>query len=332
MLRSRRSPRALVAAGLLAALTLAACGPKTVPLPPVPSRSPIVSPTPFASPYPVKPIPKAGSAKESPTESPGRVPNFLVFTGLGTWIDIFERAYRHPAAAVERMAGLGVRTIYLQTSNFTRPAIRFPGRLGQFIDAAHARGLKVVGWYLPGLKNLPGDLHKSMTAIRYASPDGEKMDGFALDIEAAEVGRHKARSLRLIMLSRQIRAAVGPDYPLGAITPMPVRLAGPITYWRDFPYAELAEYHDAILPMNYFTYDVSGEAAAQAYTARGVSLIRQGTGDPDFPIHPIGGISSHMTTAEARGFMEAIRATGVIGWSIYNYSLTPDRLWTVIRG
>ncbi len=335
MLRSRPSSRALLAAGLLAALTLSACGPKTVPLPPVPSQPPIAataSPsaaaTPSPVPYPVKPGPKTGSA----TESPGRVPNFLVFTGLGTWVDIFERAYRHPAAAVDRMAALGVRTIYLQTSNFTRPAIRFPGRLGQFIDAAHAKGLKVVGWYLPGLRDMPADLHKTLTAINYTSPGGEQMDGFGLDIESAEVGRHKARSLRLIMLSRQVRAAAGPDYPLGAITPMPVRLAAPITYWHDFPYEELTASYDAILPMNYFTYDVSGEAGAQAYTARGISLIRQGTGDPDFPIHVIGGISSHMTTAEARGFMEAIREGGATGWSLYNYSLTPDRLWPVVRG
>lgn len=328
----------LLAAGLLAVLTLGACGPKIVPLPPVPSQPPIATPaspgsaaargTPSPFPYPVKPGSKTGSV----TDPPRRVSNFIPFIGLGTWVDIFEKAYRHPAKAVDHMAAVGVRTIYLQTSNFTRPAIRFPGRLGQFIDAAHARGMKVVGWYLPGLRDMPADLHKSITAIRYTSPGGDRMDGFGLDIESAEIRHHKLRSIRLIMLSRQIRAAAGPDYPLGAITPMPVRLAAPITYWHDFPYAELTEVYDAIVPMNYFTYDVSGEAAAQAYTARGINLIRRGTGDPDFPIHVIGGIAGHMTTAEARGFMQAIRETGAAGWSLYNYSLTPDRLWPVVRG
>ena len=273
---------------------------------------------------PSAPAPSVGAGAD-PFEP--RIYNDAVFAGLGTWLDIFEQGYRHPVHTVERAVALGVTTLYVQTSNFTRPAIRFPGRYGAFIEAEHAHGLSVVAWYLPGLRNVPGDLHKSLAAVRYESPAGQRADGFGLDIEAAEVRSHRARSLRVLLLSRQLRDAVGSEYPLGAITPMPLRIDGRGSYWREFPYAGLAEFYDAILPMNYFTYDVSGRTAAAGYTLRGIASIRAGVGIQGYPIHEIGGISGDMTPEEASGFMSAVQAGHCIGASLYNYSLTTPQLW-----
>lgn len=312
----QRSHRALVGL-ILASLWLGACGPARIPLP---------------RPKPVAPE-DAGAPEPSGQAVIPRVYNDKVFTGLGTWLDIFEKGYRHPLRTVKRADAYGVSTLYVQTSNFTRPAIRFPGRYGAFIDAAHDRGLSVVAWYLPGLKDVPADLHKSLAAIDYTSATGQHADGFGLDIEAAEVRSHKARSTRVLLLSRQIRAAVGDSYPLGAITPMPLRLIETVTYWRDFPYAGLADYYDAILPMNYFTYEVSGGPAAQRYTAKGIDVIKAATGDPSFPVHNIGGIAGGaMSPTETAGFVRGVAQGGAIGMSLYNFSLTTAKQWGILRG
>src|SRR5919204_4667692 len=43
------------------------------------------------------------------------------YRGLGTWIDIYDDAvWEHPTRSVRLMAERDVRTIYLQTSNFSR--------------------------------------------------------------------------------------------------------------------------------------------------------------------------------------------------------------------
>ena len=46
-----------------------------------------------------------------------------------------------------------MRTIYLETANFkqSRDVVR-PDRLSRLLDAAHARGIAVVAWYLPSFR------------------------------------------------------------------------------------------------------------------------------------------------------------------------------------
>ncbi len=72
------------------------------------------------------------------------------FAGLGTWVDIYSAEWADPEAAVAAMAQHGVRTLYLETGNYSHAAPVFrPNDAGRFIDAAHAAGLRVVAWYLP---------------------------------------------------------------------------------------------------------------------------------------------------------------------------------------
>jgi len=139
------------------------------------------------------------------------------------------------------------------------------------------------------------------------------------------------RTARLLKLSRWIRAAVGPAYPLGAITPTPVGIKRNPVYWPHFPYRGLASLYDVFLPMTYFTWEVSGEEGAHGYTTSCIRIIRQEVGDPRVPIHVIGGISNQSTPSEARGFVYAIREQGVIGASYYAYHGTTRSLWRALR-
>jgi hypothetical protein len=255
-----------------------------------------------------------------------------VFRGLGAWVDIFEeRAWRNPARTVANMAGHGVRTIYLQTSNYSQdlPIVHREG-VGKFLAAAHRRDMHVVAWYLPGFAKLPRDFQRSMAAIKFRS-SGERFDAFGLDIEASILGPPSERTRRLLRLSKRIREQAGSAYPLGAIIPSPVGIELNKGYWPGFPYAGLSETYDAFVPMGYFTYHVKGPSKVHDETARNVQMIREETGDPTIPIHMIGGIADEASGAEAQAFVRAVREHGLLGASIYNWSLTRAHDWAPLE-
>jgi hypothetical protein len=259
--------------------------------------------------------------------------NLEPFRGLGAWVDIFEdRAWRRPEKAVADMAGHGVRTLYLQTSNYTQArSIARPEGVARFLTAAHRRGMDVVAWYLPSFAKLGRDLQRSTAAIGFRSASGERFDAFALDIEASILGPPSERTKRLLKLSRRIRARAGTGYPLGAVIPSPVGIGLNKGYWPSFPYAGLAGIYDAFVPMGYFTYHVNGAAKVHAETARNIEIIREETGDPTIPIHMIGGVADKASGAEVEAFVQAVREHGLLGASLYNWSLTRDHDWAPLE-
>jgi hypothetical protein len=255
------------------------------------------------------------------------------YRGLGTWVDLYDPAqFADPGGTVAGMAARGVRTLYLETGNYKQQSDLFrPARLGQFIEAAHDAGIRVVAWYLPSFKNLARDLRRALAAVEFRTPGGERFDSFALDIEASVVKSPERRSQRLLELSRELRAEVGGSYPLGAIIPSPRGMQLVPSYWPGFPYAELAGIYDVFLPMTYFSYRVEGGKAVEDYVVRSMAIIREETGNTSVPIHVIGGIGDRTSRLEARGFMRAATGCRALGWSVYDYSVTRDPTWAVLR-
>ncbi|MGH2691268.1 MAG: hypothetical protein ACRDHM_02075 [Actinomycetota bacterium] len=260
-------------------------------------------------------------------------PNLEPFRGLGAWVDIFEdRAWRNPAKTIADMAGHGVRTLYLQTSNYSQdlPIAHREG-VAAFLAAAHRRDMDVVAWYLPGFAKLPRDFQRSMAAINFRSASGQRFDAFGLDIEASILGPPSERTKRLLRLSRRIRERAGSDYPLGAVIPSPVGIELNKGYWPNFPYAGLSDLYDAFVPMGYFTYHVNGPVKVHDETSRNVAIIREETGDPTIPIHLIGGVADDASGSEVQAFVHAVREHGLLGASIYNWSLTGAPDWTPLE-
>lgn len=267
------------------------------------------------------------------TAAPAAGPRLDSFRGLGAWVDIFEdRAWARPAKAVADMASHGVRTLYLQTSNYSQDAaVVHPDGVARFLKAAHARDMDVVAWYLPGFAKLGRDFIRSMAAINFRSGTGERFDAFGLDIEASILGPPSERTRRLLKLSRRIRKNVGEAYSLGAVIPSPVGITLNEGYWPRFPYAGLSEIYDAFVPMGYFTYHVKGPAKVHDETARNVEIIREKTGDDSIPIHMIGGTADEASGAEVEAFVEAVREHGLLGASIYNWSLSGEEDWAPLE-
>jgi hypothetical protein len=230
------------------------------------------------------------------------------------------------------MARDGARTLYLQTGNYEQKAdLVRPRKLGRFIDAAHAAGMRVVAWYLPSFLYPAQDTRSALAAIRFRTAKGERFDSFALDIEASLVKGVPLRSQRLLELSTRLRAAVGHGYPLGAIIPSPVGIRRHRTYWPKFPYRQLARLYNVFLPMAYATdAGIHGIGATRSYNAADVAIIRDRTGKPHVPIHLIGGLANAMGTRETTGFMRAVADCSPLGYSLYAFSVTRQATWSAL--
>jgi hypothetical protein len=274
----------------------------------------------------------AGFGAARPQAAAARTAPLVSYRGLGTWVDLYDaKAWSDPAAAVQDMAAHGVRTLFIETANYHWPtAINKRKALDTFIQQCHLRHLYVVAWYLPGFKDLAKDLARSKAAIGYRTADGQKFDSFALDIEDSSVKPAATRSARLKTLSDEIRAAVGPAYPLGGIIPSPAGMALHGSYWPGFPYKMVAGVYDVIVPMGYYTYHGDGAAHAYNETLQNVQIVRTQTGNEAIPIHVIAGLGDKSSGSETTAYVRALRETGCLGGSMYDWSTTNAADWSAL--
>ncbi len=257
-----------------------------------------------------------------------------VYAGLGTWIDAYDwsRSFGKDGPLVEvadidRMADLGVQTLYVQTSRFNAPDdILEPERLVPLIERARQRGMGVVAWYLPTFVDPEADLRRLLAA---ATLD---VDAVAVDIESRDVADHSERNERLVELSRRVRQAL-PDMALGAIVFPPVVMEVINTsFWPGFPWDELAPYYDVWVPMAYqsFRTDASGYRDGYRYTAENIDRLRAHVGD-DAVVHTVGGIADVTSAADVDGMVAAAGERGAIGGSLYDWRTTSADLWDELR-
>jgi hypothetical protein len=256
-----------------------------------------------------------------------------VYAGLGTWISIFAtKAFAQPDAVAAAIAARGVKTVYIETSNYSQSAdVVRPLQLGQLVDALHSRGLHVVAWYLPGFAKPALDLRRALAAVQFTTSSGGAFDGFALDIESTAVKRPALRTSRALALSQQLRIVLGDSYPLGAIIPSPRGMAIKPAYWPGFPYAQLAGIYDVFLPMVYWTYSTKGPDGAYGYLAWALTLLRAGAGDPNVAIHLVGGTSYKAGLDEEQAFAQLVTNDGHLeGWSLYDWFGTKPAAWKAL--
>jgi hypothetical protein len=255
-----------------------------------------------------------------------------VYGGVGSWLDIFAGPiWQQPRTLVSGLEGHGVRTLYLQTSNYSqRTDLVRPAALAALIEAAHAAGIEVVAWYLPSFTDPDADARRSLAAIRFRTPGGQRFDSFALDIEASLERNVRVRNARLLALSRLLRHSAPAGYPLGAIIPSPVGMRHHPHYWPGFPYAGLAPWYDAILPMAYFTNYTHTAAGASRYAREVVTIVRARTGARDLVVHLIGGISAAAPAEAFAAFGRAASDCEVDGLSLYALPLTTPAEWALL--
>ena len=279
---------------------------------------------------------QAAPAAPVPAPSPvGGPAGVEAYRGMGTWVDVYDwtHAYtrgRPPVGPgdLDRMAGLGVRTLYIQASKHDAPTdVLEPELLTQWIDGARRRGIRVVAWYLPTLVDPARDLQR-MVAIA-----GLPVDSVAVDIESKDVPNLAERNRRLVAYSARLRQAL-PGRVIGGIVLPPVVLeAVNPHYWPAFPYRDLVSSYDVWLTMGYWTNRPTGTPYRDAhrYTKENVSRLRANLGRPDAVVHAIGGIGDRTTVADVVGYRLAVLETGSVGGSLYDWRTTRPELWVAMQ-
>jgi len=255
-----------------------------------------------------------------------------VFGGLGTWVDIYDGpVYASPDSTAQRIAARHVQTVWVETANDGATAdVVNPTQLGRLVDALHARGVRVVAWYLPGHVKPAVDLRRCLAMLAFRSPTGGAFDGIALDIESTKVRNVALRSARAVALARQVRQAAGAT-PLAVIPFNPRGLERRPATWPRFPWAQLAASADAFVPMVYTGGAMKGFDATYGYVTRALRLLRTQTGDPDVQIHVAGGVADRLGPEELAGFVAAVDDDGgTIGVSLYDWMTTPPRAWKAL--
>jgi hypothetical protein len=267
----------------------------------------------------------AGAHERESTGAHKRDYAAAAYRGLAAWVDVYDHGpWDRPEQMVSRMARRGVGTLFVQTSNYRLPRpLHRPAALDRLLAAAEEHGIFTVAWYLPGLDDPERDWRRVRAAVTHVTPEGHSFDGFAMDIEATLVGDIGLRNRRMLGLSRRLRGLVGGAASVGAIIPDPVTQR----YWPRFPYRQVRALYDALLPMSYWTFRVRGAGQVYRYTRSTLRLLRERTGDPFVPIHPIGGIANSASIAEVRGFARAAVAFGAAGASLYDAPITSPAQW-----
>ena len=252
-----------------------------------------------------------------------------VFGGLGTWVDIYDSAvFAAPDAVATRIAARNVDTVWVETANYRSSSdVVRPGPLGRFVDALHARGLRVVAWYLPGHVKPALDLRRSLAMLRFRSASGQSFDGVSLNIEGTRLRNVKLRSARAVSLASSVRDAAS-STPLAIIPFNPRGLERRPSTWPGFPWGQLAESADAFAPMIYTGGAFRGFDATYGYVTRALRLLRAQTGNPEVAIHVAGGVADRLGSEELAGFAAAVEDDGAtIGLSLYDWATTPARAW-----
>lgn len=269
-----------------------------------------------------------------PTRVVARVqarPSITAFRGLGAWIDLYDLS-RPPAASVATMKANGVRTLYIETARYNSPSAIVSGNAA-WLDAAKAAGLRVVAWYLPGYSEwFERDVAWTVAAARYRTARGNRYDAIGVDIEhQASSSSTAAFNRDAVEHLRRVRAALGPAYPIAAITIPPVVEQINPGGWGGFPWAGIGRYADVVMPMAYWSYRdcaATPRYCAYGYTAENIRLSARLTG---LPVHDIGGVGNAVSAAEVRDFARAVEDSSAIGGSLYDYVTTSSSFWPYLR-
>ena len=304
--------------------------PTSSPIPPATTAPTSAPPTQVpATQAPPAPAPAAQPTTDPEVALPPLAPQLQPFAGLSTWIDIYDLDLT-PAEQIERAAAGGVELIFVQTARHksTRD-VEEPGRLGQILELAHDRGMKVMTWYVPDFVHDRRDLRRSKVAMGFTSPRGDQPDAFGLDIEIEDNPDPADRSRRLIALSQALRGWAGPDFPLAAIVLPPLQLDLRGDWWPNFPFAELRSSYDVYIPMSYSSFRGTDKRTTYRWNVGNVVEMRNRTGDPALPVHLAGGIADNFP--EVGTFVRAVRDSNSIGGGLYDLHTTHPQAWPILR-
>ncbi|MDI3317900.1 MAG: S-layer homology domain-containing protein [Bacillota bacterium] len=251
-----------------------------------------------------------------------------VVAGKGLWLLFGDWKSTPDATLISRALQGGFTHLYVEVATTSDG---FYGRraLDDLLWRAHAAGLAVIAWTYPALWNPADDLAWSRQVVAYATPEGDRADAFAPDLEENLDPGALASYLGAV---RQALAVLGPAGRLVAVTYPPQSRP-------NFPFARLAGTVDAFAPMAYWHHYEAEYSYLRAYryVADAVRQLRQLAGQP-VPVSVIGqtfdlfagsGTGIYSPTAlEIEAAARAARDAGAVGLSFYRWGTATPEEWT----
>lgn len=252
------------------------------------------------------------------------------FRKLGTWVDVFDYASLEPQTAVADMRARGVRVLYLSTGRFNSAADFYDAaEAGQWLDAAHAAGIKVVGWYVPAYGDMARDVRRTVAIANFVSPGGQRFDAVGVDIERLDEVTLAVFNTRLVTHLTQVRAQT--NAVVGAIVPSPYA-TDPGSGWPGFPWAAVGQRSEVVVPMALWSYR-SNFTPDQVYSWS-LDQVRRARTLSGRPVSVEGGVagegSTPVTADRMDRFVDAAIDGGAIGGSNYDYATTNAAFWPIL--
>lgn len=284
--------------------------------------------TPSANP-PVIHLP-AGAAEVMATVAPASVlqPSSAAKkwlpSGKGMWI--YEPAKTeggNVAAIVARAQATGLTHLWVRMGS-AWDGFNVAPFVDRLLPAAHAAGIKVIGWDFPKLEPVEADIARATTMIRHTAPGGHRIDAFSPDIETrAEGTRLTPEAAR--RYGTLLREAAGADYPLIVTVPRPAKER------PTHPYADIVAGYDAIAPMIYWLdrqpdTDVAGALRDLAKFGKPVYPVGQA-----YDGAPEGGRRGVPPPEELFRFMRFAEAGGAAGVSFWSWQAANPPAWNAVR-
>jgi hypothetical protein len=241
--------------------------------------------------------------------------------GPGIWVNMWNYPQGDIDAYCQNLHAKGIRNLFVQTSRSNTEAITHPQELGALIEACHRYKIRVIAWSFAELQNPIADSDKLVTAARFITPHGQRLDAVAANLEK-DLSVAKVESY-----SRHLRQELGPNYPLVAVVYSPLNHAPQVAR---IPWKMLDSYYSVLAPMNYWNSHYQ-KLDPYTYTIGTIQKVRELVGRPDVEIHVIGdGMGTHADSIAQ--FMRACQQAGATSASLYpNFKVTDEQLDTIAK-
>ncbi len=245
--------------------------------------------------------------------------------GMGMWLYIPEEIEGgNVDALVARAQQVGLTHVYLRTGS-SRGGFYAQRYMDELLPKAHAAGIRVYGWDFPYLDDVDSDVTRAVTAITYTTPSGDRLDGFAADIETASEGTNLSAE-GAGAYGQRLRESVGAAYPLVAVVPRPST-----QMQVRYPYAAVIPHFDAVAPMTYWLNrqpdtDVSNDVGFLISFGKPVLPIGQA-----YDGAPEGGRPGPPPPEEIQRFLSAAQQAGAAGVSFWSWQHANQAIWDTLQ-
>ena len=245
--------------------------------------------------------------------------------GMGMWLYVPEEIEGGSVdALVARARQVGLNHVYVRTGS-SRGGFYAQDYMNELLPKAHAAGIRVYGWDFPYLDDVDADIDRAVAAITYTTPSGDRMDGFAADIETASEGTNLTAE-GASAYSQRLRTAVGDAYPLVAVVPRPSS-----KMQARYPYQSVIPFYDAVAPMTYWL-----NRQPDTDVVNDVNFLST-FGKPVIPIGqaydgaPEGGRPGPPPPDEIRRFLATAQQVGAAGASFWSWQHANQAIWDTLQ-